>query len=568
MLSASPPSIEAANGEIRTMIAIPNRLRALGYPKRLTRLPRSGILTRLACVPASIALTLALGSSMVQAAAPTEAQIDSLATRVLQEFSVPGLAVGIIKDGRVVLAKGYGVREQGGTAAVDANTLFAIGSNTKAFTTAALAILVDEGKIHWDDRVIDYLPDFRMWDPYVTREFRIRDLLTHRSGLGTGAGDLMFVTPTDFTRNDLLHALRYLKPVSSFRTRYAYDNLLYVIAGQIIPVVTGQSWEDFVTARILKSLHMDNCAVEESRLADHSNIAAPHVIVDGKLTKIPPLSIPLVAPAGAINCNVTGMLKWANTQLGRGKSPDGVQLFSAAQSAEMWSPQTILPTGSNDRMTLTHTHFASYGLGWSLEDIDGYERVSHNGGLPGMVTHVSLIPELNLGVVVLTNQQQVAALEAVSMQIVEGYANAPRRDWIVASKANLAKREQRIKEADAASAVAAGGGQAAGSAQTTNLSAYVGTFKDPWRGEATIDLRGNSLNLTFSHTHALSGPMVPVGLNLFVVHWADRSLNADAYVRFSTDYAGKVSGFTMQAVSASTDFSFDFQDLDFSKVAQ
>jgi len=534
MLSASPPHREAANGEISAMTATTRRLAVLA---------------------------LALGFSSAHAA-PTTADIDSLATRTLKEFSVPGMAIGVVKDGRVVLAKGYGVREQGGTAAVDADTLFAIGSNTKAFTTAALAILVDEGKIHWDDRVIDYLPDFRMWDPYVTREFRIRDLLTHRSGLGIGAGDLMFVTPTDFTRNDLLHALRYLKPVSSFRSRFAYDNLLYVIAGQIIPVVTGQSWEDFVTARILKPLHMDACAVEDTRLADRSNIAAPHVIADGKLTKIPPLSIPLVAPAGAINCNITGMLKWVNTQLAKGKSPDGAQLFSAAQSDEMWSPQTILPTGSNDRLALTHTHFASYGLGWGLEDLDGYKRVSHNGGLPGMVTHVSLIPELNLGVVVLTNQQQVAALEAVSMQIIEAYTHAPKRDWVATSKANLQKREQRMKEADAANTPPSGSGQAW---TPSDLNAYTGTFKDPWRGEATIALQGNSLNLTFSHTDALTGPMVPVGLNLFVVHWKDRSMNADAYVRFSTDYSGKVSGFTMQAVSATTDFSFDFQDLDFSK---
>ena len=236
-----------------------------------------------------------------------------------------------------------------------------------------------------------------------------------------------------------------------------------------------------------------------------------------------------------------------------------MQLFSAARSAEMWTPQTILPTGSNDRLALTRTHFASYGLGWSLEDIDGYERVSHNGGLPGMVTHVTLIPELNLGVVVLTNQQQAAALEAVSMQIIEAYTNAPRRDWVATSKASLAKREQRMKEADTASAPAQ-------TWKPTDLNAYVGTFKDPWRGEATIAQQGGSLNLTFSHTHALSGPMEPAGLNLFIVRWKDRSLNADAYVRFSTDYSGKVSGFTMQAVSAATDFSFDFQDLEFAKL--
>jgi CubicO group peptidase (beta-lactamase class C family) len=494
---------------------------------------------------------------------PPAADIDQLAGRAMREFSVPGLAIGVVKDGRLVFAKGYGTRELGQKAPVDAETLFAIGSNTKEFTAASLAILVDEGKLHWDDRVIDYLPDFRLWDPYVTREFTIRDLLTHRSGLGTGAGDLMFVTATDFTRTDLLRALRYLKPASSFRSRFAYDNLLYVIAGQVVAAVSGQSWEDFVTVRILKPLRMDFCAADDTRLADRSNLASPHLVVNGQLTKVAALSIPLVAPAGAINCNITGMAKWVSAQLGRGTSPDGVKIFSEAQSVQMWAPHTILPTGG-DRQLATRTHFLSYGLGWMIEDTDGYERVWHNGGLPGMVTHVSLVPELNLGVIVLTNQQEGAALESISLQIIEAYAGLPKRDWIALSAANKAKRQQQLKEADAKGAADLAG---KGAWTPPNLHAYAGTFKDPWRGEASITQRGDSLELTFSHTNALTGPLTPVGVNLFVVRWKDRSLNADAYVRFSTDYSGKAAGFTMQAVSATTDFSFDFQDLDFSRVA-
>src|ERR1700761_8552826 len=245
-----------------------------------------------------------IATQEVEANAPAPADIDRLAARAMKEFSVPGIAVAIVRDGRVVLAKGYGVRELGKPEPVDADTLFAIGSNTKEFTAASVAILVDEGKLHWDDRVIDYLPDFRMWDPYVTREFTIRDLLTHRSGLGIGAGDLMFVTATDFTRTDLLRALRFLEPASSFRSQFAYDNLVYVIAGQVVAVASGQPWEDFVTARILKPLHMDACAADDTRLTDRGNLAAPHVVVDGKLTRIPALSIPLVAPAGAIQCNL------------------------------------------------------------------------------------------------------------------------------------------------------------------------------------------------------------------------------------------------------------------------
>src|SRR6201996_4152121 len=417
-----------------------------------------------------------IATQEVEANAPAPAEIDRLAERARQEFSVPGLAVAIVKDGRVVLAKGYGVRELGKPAAVDAETLFAIGSNTKEFTAASVAILVDAGKLHWDDRVIDYLPDFRMWDPYVTREFTIRDLLTHRSGLGMGAGDLMFVTATDFTRADLLRALRFLKPASSFRSQFAYDNLLYVIAGQVVAAVSGQSWEDFVTARILKPLHMDACAADDTRLTDRSNVAAPHVVVNGKLTRIAALSIPLVAPAGAIECNLDGMAKWVSTQLVHGTSPDGVRLFSAAQGNEMWSPQTPLPA-AGDRQQATHTHFMSYGMGWMLEDTDGYERVWHNGGLPGMVTHVSLVPELNLGIIVLTNQQEGAALEAVSLQIIDAYTGVGKRDWIAISSSNKKKRDQGMKEADAKGAAAVA---AAGSWTPPDTHAFVGTFNDPW----------------------------------------------------------------------------------------
>src|SRR5450432_3507288 len=177
------------------------------------------------------------------------AEIDRLVAGAMAEFSVAAITVGNVKDGKLVFAKGYGVRESGRPAAVDPDTLFAIGSNTKAFTTAALAILVDEGKLRWDDPVIDHLPDFRMADPYVTREFTIRDLLTHRSGLGLGAGDLLFVPATDFTRRDVLHALRFLKPVTSFRSQFAYDNLLYVVAGEVVAAASGMSWEEFVSAR-------------------------------------------------------------------------------------------------------------------------------------------------------------------------------------------------------------------------------------------------------------------------------------------------------------------------------
>jgi CubicO group peptidase (beta-lactamase class C family) len=232
--------------------------------------------------------------------------LDRLVERTMAAYQVPGIAVGIVKDGRLVFAKGYGVRELGQPGKVDADTLFAIASNTKAFTTAALAILVDEGKLHWDDKVIDYLPEFRLYDAYVTREFTIRDLVTHRSGLGLGAGDLLFFPNSDFTTRDVTLALRYLKPASGFRAEYAYDNNLYVVAGELIPAITGQSWADFVTTRILEPLHMDPCVAMPDKVADHGNQASPHALVEGKVAPVTPNDTRVSAPAGGSSATSPG----------------------------------------------------------------------------------------------------------------------------------------------------------------------------------------------------------------------------------------------------------------------
>src|SRR5437868_3596380 len=227
----------------------------------------------------------ATARSAAQSDAPSD--LDTYAARVLKDFEVPGLAVGIVKDGPIVLAKAYGVRKIGEPAPVDEHTRFGIASNTKAFTAAALATLVDEGKIKWDDPVIKHMPSFQMYDPYVTREMTIRDLLTHRSGLGLGAGDLMFWPATDFTRDEILRRIRFLKPASSFRSRYAYDNLLYLVGGQIVASLSGGSWEDFVQRRIFTPLGMAHTNSRTQGLIDGADVAAPHARADGKLVVLP-----------------------------------------------------------------------------------------------------------------------------------------------------------------------------------------------------------------------------------------------------------------------------------------
>lgn len=512
---------------------------------------------------AAFALVASVSTSPVQAqpAMPISPEkIDTTVARAMAAFEVPGMAVGIVKDGKLIYAKGYGVREAGKPGRVDTDTLFQIGSNTKAFTTAALAILIDEGKIGWDDKVIDHLPQFRMYDPYVTREFTIRDLLTHRSGLGLGAGDLMFVPTTDMSREEVMTGLRHLKPVSSFRTQFDYDNLLYMVAGQIIPAVTGQSWEDFVKARILDPLQMRPCAASYGRIKDRRNFASPHAVIEGKLKPIPVMNIDLVAPAGSISCNIDGMAKWLVTQLAAGKAPNGRTLFSAERSNEMWTMHTILPVGPR-ATSMDRTHFSGYALGWVVEDRFGYKRVWHTGGVPGTLTWVSMVPELNLGVLVFTNQQSGAAMDSVGDQILDAYLGAPPRDQVEMA---LASRRQRDTEAKAIEEAAAKVAATAGPPSLA-LDAYAGRYNDPWRGDAVVRREGNRLVLKFSRTASLEGPLTPYSGNIFIVRWKDRSLDADAYVRFEQGFNGKIEGMTMQAISPATDFSFDFQDLKFKK---
>jgi CubicO group peptidase (beta-lactamase class C family) len=273
------------------------------------------------------------------------------------------------------------------------------------------------------------------------------------------------------------------------------------------------------------------------------------------------MDLKLVAPAGALHCNVTGMARWMETQLAGGAIPGGGQLFTPQRQQEMWTPQTLLPSGG-PMAAMTHTHFQTYALGWGLQDFDGYQRISHNGGVIGMVTHVSLIPELKLGVVVLTNQEDAGPLISIPEAILESYTSTERHDWVSTVKELLDGSKAAALAADAARAPKGKGPVL----DVVQRAPFVGDYSDPWRGLATVSESDGSLRLTFSRTKSLQGRLVPTGDDLFIVEWADRSLHADAYVRFRRDYAGQPDAFTMQAVSALTDFSFDFQDLDFHRV--
>src|SRR5467141_565750 len=295
--------------------------------------------------PFSVFVFVMACAQILPAQTPPPADLDSFVAKALKTFQVPGLSVAIVKDGKTVLAKGYGVRKMGNPTPVDEYTLFGIGSNTKAFTSAALATLVDEGKLSRDDRVYERLPGFQMYDPYVSHEMTIRDLLTHRSGMGLGEGDLLFWPHTTFTRDEIIYKLRFMKPASSFRCKFAYDNLLYIAAGQIIPAVTGKTWEQYISERILQPLGMKTTTLSNAHFPVGGNFAWPHSKLGGPLRPIDFMELDNAAPAGSINSSVAEMARWMMLQLNHGKFPESdKRLFTEQRSQEMWSAQTILPT--------------------------------------------------------------------------------------------------------------------------------------------------------------------------------------------------------------------------------
>jgi len=492
----------------------------------------------------------------------TPDSIDRLVERTLKTFDVPGIAVAIVKDDKMIFAKGYGYASLSTHKKVDENTLFGIASNSKAFTTAAIGILSDEGKLKLDDKVTDYIPEFKMYDPYVTAEFTIRDLLTHRSGLGLGAGDLMdWPDSTNFTVEDMIHNLRYLKPVSSFRSKFDYDNQLYKVAGELIKRVSGMSWEEFVETRIMKPLQMDHSAAAYQRIKDYSNVVDAHSPVDGKVIVIPRYLTTTGNAAGGIYSSVADLSKWVIMQMNNGKYGDGKQLFSEAIHWQMWSPQTILPVGP---VSPYNTHFAAYGLGWFLNDCKGYKEVSHTGGIDGMVTKVDLIPELKLGIIVLTNQMSGAAFSSIANQIKDSYLGISGRDWVKTFSDQVKQGEQGADKVMEATWKQVEARKHDGS--KTDLSMFTGTYHDNWLGDAVISLKDGQLLFSARRSPKLTGQVLPYRGDTFVIKWKYRSMEADAFAMFSFDENGKPSGLKLKPISPLTDFSFDFQDLDYKKV--
>lgn len=492
--------------------------------------------------------------------------VDAEVERFRAAFEVPGFAVAIVGATPQPFVKGYGVRTLGRSGQVGPHTRFAIASNTKAYTAAALAILVDEGRIGWDDPVIRHLPQFRMNDPVVTEMMTIRDLLCHRSGLPLGAGDLLFFPGTTHVAADALKALPHLKAERPFRSGYAYDNILYTIAGLLIARVSGTSWREFITTRLLQPIG-ETDAVARLDMLTSTDVAGRHGRRGGRLLGEGPMTVvqpqgehgDIIEASGGINASVSDQARWMMTQLARGVAPDGTRIWSAARSEEMWAPQVVMstsdgPTPENPVRPVIQT----YALGWKVLDYRGERLIGHTGGLTGQITRTSLLPGRGIGVAVFSNVEGDASA-GLSNAILDHLIGAPKLDWVAIQQAmDQEHRQDLLKELGTQIQKAPDG------SPTLPLEAYVGRYRDPWYGDIVVKRRGGGLFIDFTPAPDLKGPLEPWGPDTFRTRFPTGF--EDALVTFVVS-AGRVERVTMKAFSPLADFSYDYHHLDFQPTA-
>ena len=514
------------------------------------------------------ALLLAL--PILAAAAPPK-NFDARVEAIMKASEVPGAAIAIVENGKVTLARGYGIRKLGSAEAVGADTLFQIGSTTKAVTATALALLVEEGKIRWDDRVIDHLPGFRMYDPWVTREITVRDLLVHRSGLGRGQGDLMFVPSTEISRADLVRRIQFLKPATSFRSGFAYDNVLYAVAGQLIEAVCGKTWEDFVEERIFQPLGMAASVTNDIDRLSVADRAFPHGRM-GELRGIGAQQLfdekkvalgANVGPAGAIAAGANDLARWLAVQLASGQLPGSEQrLFSAESAQAMWQPVVPVPvTPFPPALADAVPQFRGYALGWMVQDYRGHKVIQHGGGTLGFRAVVVLIPEKNTGFAIVNNSEDNELVPGLHYELLDHYLGLPKHDWPKAFKDFFAERNKAGLEAQKAAEA-----QRPQSSPSLPLASYAGAYSDPWYGPIAITEAGGQLAIDFKQTPGMVGPLEHWAYDTFVARWPD-PLIEPAFVTFALDAAGKPTRITLKAFSPIADFSFDYHDLEFTPVA-
>ena len=477
--------------------------------------------------------TLACLAATPPALSAQTANLDELASFVEQarvDWEVPGLSVGIIQGDEVVFLQGFGVRDLESGEAVDEHTLFAIGSTSKAFTSAALGILVDEERLEWDDRAVDHLPAFRLKDDYVTGAITVRDLLSHTSGLPRG--DRMWYA-SEYDREQVLYRVRYLEPGWGFRERYGYQNIMFLAAGEVVRSLTGQSWDDFITHRIFRPLGMSRTGTSTLPLAGMSNVATPHVRVEDRVQGVAWRNLDNAGPAGSINSSAAEMLPWLRLHLNGGEH-DGVRILSQEALDEIFTPNNVIRRSDEQRERVPETHLQSYGLAWRLQDYRGRLWIGHGGAIDGMRAEVALIPELELGVVVLSNLGGGSFPTAVMYGIVDRFIGPRDKDWSrVLLDAELESREraeERRAEVEEA--------RISGTSPSLPLEAYARAYDQAFHGALVVEREGSGLV-------ARRGPHVVGDLehwhhDTFQVRWRDPVLG-NAFMTFTVGPRGSVT---------------------------
>lgn len=480
--------------------------------------------------------------------------LDTYIAKARADWNVPGMAVAIVKNDSVLLSKGYGVRELGKAGEVTDRTLFAIASLSKAFTVASLAILVDQGRLTWDDKVIDHLPYFQLHDPYATREMTVRDLLCHRSGLHTFGGDLIWYG-TDYGREEVIRRLKYLKPRFSFRSAYGYQNILFLAAGEIVREVSGRLWDDFVKDSLFKPLGMERTNTSVSALSDDDNVAIPHTPYKGSLVTVPYRALDNIGAAASINSNVRDLSSWIRMWL-RSDSVSGAGRLSNRMKHAVWTPHTVIPLSESAMQTIPGRHFSTAALGWFVMDYKGRMVVTHSGGMDGMISHLVLIPEEKLGFVILTNS--INGLGSWLMySIMDEFLGGRTRDWsaeglIREEKSDARKRQQEGKHEEA---------RVKGSKPSLPLESYAGRYRSEMYGDVKVSVEGTRLVVRFVPTATYVADLTHWHFDTFRIEMRDPTL-PKGMATFVLDATGKVSEMRIDIPNP----DFDFTELELIRV--
>jgi CubicO group peptidase (beta-lactamase class C family) len=429
-----------------------------------------------------------------QLSATQLAELDAYIAKSLREWNVAGLAIAVVHRGQTVFGKGYGVRQVGRPEPVDTTTLFAIASTTKAMTAAALAMLVDEGKVHWDDPVTKYLPDFQMYDPWVTRELSVRDLLTHRAGLPNA--DFLW-TGGDNSPDEIVRRVRFIRPAYSLRSGFVYQNIMYLVAGKVVEAASGMPWERFVRERIFVPLEMGRTVPTQAAAESLPNRAVPHWPRGDSLLVIKNSLADGIAPAGAVWSNVADMSRWLRFLIDSGRF-GGRQLLSVQTWSELFKPQVVIPTGADPSppVRLSRPHWRTYGLGWFQQDYAGRQVDFHTGSLNGMIAILGLMREEQLGVYILGNTDHAELRHALMFYIFDLFLGLPLRDWS-AELLSLYRREWA--RADSIARVAASR-RILDTRPSLPLEQYAGTYRDSLFGRADVAFENGVLTLRISST--------------------------------------------------------------------